>query len=841
MVAGKKLPRAVFRTVLGWARCEGERRTKVPFKQLVAGTTAIAFFCVPSQSDPTESAVRNSFAEVGLLEMPSGRMAPDGAFGFNFGDTGNYQRYSIFFQATPWLETSYRYSKASWWQGFSVFYDRSFGAKLRLLNEQDNFADVSVGLRDIVGTGVYGAEYLAISKRFGPIDASIGMGWGRLGSSGLLSNPFGAISSSFDVRPELINTGQFNANKYFHGGKVGLFGGLQWDTPVSGLRVLTEYSSDKYVTEAAYPHGLHVRSPVNIGLSYAPTSDISITGSWMYGTTFGAIVTFTANGHSKIATAERVGPPVPSPAIRPAAEQQLALTVQQQDHRAFRKPVYVTTTSSAERTKQPLLEALLAVSHSVRDVQVEGTALVVNARVGPETNQQCARYAQIVRGQSSQIETIVLNDLERSNIPAIICRIGDTAPSRAQAEPPFAKEANALHDALSLAMDAQSIHLTGLAYRSSEVWVYYENYRYFSEAQAAGRILRLLTVKAPPTVEVFHLVPSDLGVPTRMITVTRSSLERSFAAPVPTDAPPAYWLQPAPMANPALTAAAEDRYPMLSYSLSPKLAQRLFDPDAPIEFMFYADAQALLRLAPGLNLEAEATGTLWRNYTLTRDAGSELPHVRSDILRYLDKGEYGIAALNLSYRTRLAPNVFVEARGGILEDMFAGGGGQILWRPEGSRLSFGADLYQVWQRDYNRLFGLQNYHVTTGHVSAYYDSPWYGLNFAVHAGRYLAGDDGATFEITRRFSGGVRIGAWATFTNVPFDRFGEGSFDKGIIIHIPLQWGLPIFTQSFYDLHLNSLTRDGGQRLAGDDSLYESTLDTSEGELLKHADELTTP
>jgi hypothetical protein len=235
------------------------------------------------------------------------------------------------------------------------------------------------------------------------------------------------------------------------------------------------------------------------------------------------------------------------------------------------------------------------------------------------------------------------------------------------------------------------------------------------------------------------------------------------------------------------------------------------------------------------------TGSIWNNFTYDRPAGSVLPHVRSDVLKYLKQGKYGISSLQLTYETRLAPDILIELKGGYLEDMFMGGGAQVLWTPEDSRFSFGADLYQVWQRDFNRLFGIQRYKVLTGHATVYYRSPWYGLNFAVHAGRYLAGDYGATFEISRRFSSGVEIGAWATFTNVPFHRFGEGSFDKGIMIHIPLEWWLPIFSQSSYDLELHSLTRDGGQRLVGDDSLYEVTRRTDAGEIYDHINAITAP
>ena len=141
--------------------------------------------------------------------------------------------------------------------------------------------------------------------------------------------------------------------------------------------------------------------------------------------------------------------------------------------------------------------------------------------------------------------------------------------------------------------------------------------------------------------------------------------------------------------------------------------------------------------------------------------------------------------------------------------------------------------YQVWQRGFDRLFDLQDYHVFTGHVSLYYASPWYDLNFMVSAGQYLAGDRGLTFQMTRRFSTGVEVGAFFTKTNVSSEQFGEGSFDKGVLIRIPLDWAIPIETQGEWEVDLRPVQRDGGrQRLDGDATLYgEETPLSSYGEL----------
>jgi hypothetical protein len=326
------------------------------------------------------------------------------------------------------------------------------------------------------------------------------------------------------------------------------------------------------------------------------------------------------------------------------------------------------------------------------------------------------------------------------------------------------------------------------------------------------------------------------------ITVTRSAFERGIENRASaTELGQEISLQMPPSENPAFDEAALSNYPRFSWSVGPQLGEEFFDPNRPIAFQVFGIVAGVLELAPNWAIETSLTGNIWNDYNTSRPPGSDLPHVRTDFLQYIKKGAYGISSLDPVYRTRIADDVFVEAKAGYLEDMFMGAGGQLLWRPEDSRFAVGADLYEVWQRNFDRLFAPQNYHVLTGHVTVYYESPWNGINVAVHMGRYLAGDYGATFEVFRRFSTGVEIGAFATFTNVPFSEFGEGGFDKGLIIRIPLEWGLPIYSQSEYYNYLHSLTRDGGQRLAADDSLYEETLRTSDGQILEHMDDIVAP
>ena len=48
----------------------------------------------------------------------------------------------------------------------------------------------------------------------------------------------------------------------------------------------------------------------------------------------------------------------------------------------------------------------------------------------------------------------------------------------------------------------------------------------------------------------------------------------------------------------------------------------------------------------------------------------------------------------------------------------------------------------------------------------------------VSFGEYLAGDEGATFELSRTYSNGTKFGVFATFTDVSAEHFGEVALIK---------------------------------------------------------------
>ena len=65
------------------------------------------------------------------------------------------------------------------------------------------------------------------------------------------------------------------------------------------------------------------------------------------------------------------------------------------------------------------------------------------------------------------------------------------------------------------------------------------------------------------------------------------------------------------------------------------------------------------------------------------------------------------------------------------------------------------------------------------------------------------------------------MGAYGTITNVPANKFGEGSFDKGIFLSIPLDWSLGVPSPNKETIEFNVMTRDGGAKLNVPYRLYD--------------------
>jgi membrane-associated phospholipid phosphatase len=217
----------------------------------------------------------------------------------------------------------------------------------------------------------------------------------------------------------------------------------------------------------------------------------------------------------------------------------------------------------------------------------------------------------------------------------------------------------------------------------------------------------------------------------------------------------------------------------------------------------------------------------------TYDAPSNLPRVRTDIREYVETARVTMPVFQFTHVDKLNNENFYSVYGGMLETMFGGVGAEWLYRPWQSTVGFGVDVNEVKQRGFAQDFSFLDpqYSVMTGHASLY----WEGIddiNVTLRAGRYLAGDKGATLEISRVFKNGVKVGAFATKTNISAAQFGEGSFDKGIYLDIPFDTFLMRSSADVAHIMYHPLLRDGGAILSRQFPLWNLTAKQG-GDMLK--------
>ena len=382
--------------------------------------------------------------------------------------------------------------------------------------------------------------------------------------------------------------------------------------------------------------------------------------------------------------------------------------------------------------------------------------------------------------------------------------------------------------AKALAKDGQVLESMALSANRVEVRV--RNQRYLAQPQAVGHVARALTRAVPPSVETFVITSIAEGMPTSSVTLARSDIERLESEGSVEILQTARFSDPLTGPNTGLVPTPHV-YPRFVWSLSPYGEASVFDPDDPLRADFGLQLGGRYEFAPGLILSGKVRKKIVGNLDdSTRVSDSTLYHVRSDLVEYQKEGDPGIHELTLAWYSRPAPNLYSRITVGLLERMYGGVSGEILWKPVDSRLALGAELNYVKQRDFDTLFTFRDYEVATGHVSAYYD---FGKGFLgqVDVGRYLVGDLGATFTLDREFANGWKVGAFATFTDVSSAEFGEGSFDKGVRLTIPVGWTTGKPSTNKVTTVIKPLNRDGGARLDVDGRLYETIRSTHQGDM----------
>ncbi len=675
---------------------------------------------------------QTDFGGVGLIQMPSARLNKEGDFRLGVTSNNDYIHYAASLQLFPWLEATVRYTQVdellySGDDGFSgdtKYTDKSIDAKIRLIEESYWLPQIAVGLRDIGGTGLFDGEYIVASKRNGPFDFTLGVGWGYLGNSGNLHGDKSTVDCGRDTTYG-GKGGQIDAGRMFSG-CMAIFGGVEYQTPFAPLRLKLEYDGNDYKSDFPVRRGdsnMSQSTPFNFGLIYQLTDWADLRLSYERGNTFTAGLILGADMGSMV-------------------------------------PVWIDS-------EKPAYQQSVPVDHLSEE---QWQAL----------NNQLAE--------------------------------------------------NAGYQQAEIYYDKQTITVVGEQ----------KKYRDRSEAQERAA---LLIANSGIDAKTYRIIETKERQPLTEARIDSDKFAKvaSNAYPNATPADATLFSEPAE----PLRGRVSDHRKYWSFGLSPVLQQSFGGSE---DFYLYAigvNADASLKLGDHF----VASGTLYGNlldnydkfkYTVPPD-GTNLKRVRTLTRQYYEE-TLRVSNLQLSYFDRFGNSLYSQVYAGYLETMFGGVGGEVLYRPMGSKWAMGIDANYVKQRDphtafgfykneqqpaegNNRAFNVQTGTVT-GHFSVYWQNPldlFDGTLLKVSAGRYLAEDTGVTVDVSKRFDSGVIAGAFATKTNLSAEEFGEGSFTKGFYISIPFDLLTVKPSTSRTTISWLPIQRDGGQMLSRKYSLYDMT------------------
>lgn len=766
----------------------------------------------------------NDYGTTGLMQMPSGRMAKDGEFSLGFSTSSPYSRFFLTSQILPWLQGTFRYTDIAYASYGIVdtqsYKDKSVDLKMRLWQEGPWNPEVSLGFRDVGGTGVFSSEYLAASRRYYGFDFTGGISWGNMGSRGTLPNPFGWISDKAKVRPNSStgsSTGTLSTS-FFRGENIGLFGGVEWQTPIDGVRLKVEYDSNNYQNEYA-GKSLDVTSPINAAIGYRVLPWLDLSLGYERGNTVmfrGAMVSNFNDDMGMPKLDEKA--PLPLTDARKTAP--LTLPNQQ-----------MLDNSVVGASVDTLFDTMQEHGMMAQSLDLSSPVMTIRLDKGSSTKAEDLAAVGLAVAQMptvSGIEKVVFRSSDGAEVASLDAARLLQQQASFGASAPVSEPTAADQDVagrLFKALEYDGFHGKRVAIKDNRITVVYSQEKYREIPRAFGRVARAVALATPPSIREFDLIEENTGILTARVIFQRDDVIAAANSQKSVDE---LWINsrtPAPeIPQDVSWTENEGIYPEFNWGLSPSLRQNIGGPDNFYMYQLYANASAGAQLTRNLSLSGALGVNLANNYgNFTYDAPSKLPRVRTDIRSYLITSNVWLDSLHADYVTQLAPEWYGRASAGVFELMYSGIDGEILYRPSGKRWAVALDVNHVWQRDFNGKLGLKDYDVTTGHVTWYQQLPFDNMTAALSVGRYLAKDVGATLMLGRRFDNGISIGAWATKTNISAETFGEGAFDKGFYITIPFDLFSMEHTKSSGTFSFRPLTRDGGARVVLPMELYGVT------------------
>jgi len=479
------------------------------------------------------------------------------------------------------------------------------------------------------------------------------------------------------------------------------------------------------------------------------------------------------------------------------------------------------------------------------DMGLNGLPLKVNSRLNFGVSRSLNDFVDLglsfERGDEVRFSFIVKGNYGKKNLVPKLDPPLNVIPLNQEQKNKIREKSEIFYRSLNRSLREEQIFIQAASIKKDSVDVAINQVRFRSFSRAAGRTARIVSALSPDEIEEINVFLMNGDIEVSSISLNReefdkavlkesSSSEVYFTSRIKsTENEPNYVYADF---QPAI------KYPEFFWSMSPALRHQIGGPEAFYLGQLWWKIDTTVMFRRGLSLKTVIGFDIYNNFDeFNNPSYSQLPHVRSDIQDYLSEGKNNIARMQINYIWSPYKDLFARVDVGLLEEMFGGFGGEIYYRPFNSSFSASFSIHNVRQRGYKQRFKFKDYQTETGHIGLHYDFPK-GIHSQILIGKYLAGDKGATVDLSRRFKTGFTLGIFATKTNLSSEEFGEGSFDKGFYFSIPTEIFYTKYGQGNISFGLHPLTKDGGATLNVHNSLFSLFGDTNRSSLVRDWEDL---
>ena len=142
--------------------------------------------------------------------------------------------------------------------------------------------------------------------------------------------------------------------------------------------------------------------------------------------------------------------------------------------------------------------------------------------------------------------------------------------------------------------------------------------------------------------------------------------------------------------------------------------------------------------------------------------------------------------------------------------MYAGAGGEILTFFKEGKLALGIEGDWVRKREPGTQFDLMDFESHTLLGNFYYRFTGINVTLQAQYGRFLAGDRGWMFYVSREYETGASVGFWYSFTDTDdfTASFNKDYHNKGVFFSVPVKMFLRRDSSSRYNYAFEPWTRD---------------------------------